>query len=203
MRNKVGIILFLFPLFIFSQLKLTKKFRQLSFPEKKWFLAHPFCAVKVNKITKQTFVVLKVVQDKKLLDGFENGGKLDAFRHSYTMALLAQKITVRKLRKLGNAHEKGNYLQFKKEKNEDGEQPDSLSTVMDLLNNEIGFEIGTANKKINADSIKNLIILKINSGKNFYMKRNENGNYLTCNNKEIILQDWKGKWAIPKCLIKN
>jgi hypothetical protein len=197
------IFLFFFPLIFFTQTGYIKKFKNVSGPEKKWVIFHPFCALKARKLTAKALLVVTELKEKKLPDQFSNGGKLDAFRHAYTMAFLAQKIPVRKLRKLGKAHEKGNYLDFKKGILENGELPDSLSSVMDLLNNEVGFETGRSNKKLSADSLKIIVLEKINGGRAYFMKRNEKGNYLSCDGKEILLEEWKGKWYVPKCLIQK
>src|ERR1700747_2369512 len=77
---------------IFSQSTCIKNFGHLSRPEKCWAIFHPFCALKVKKLTKRALLVVNEVKEKKLLDQYENGGQLDAFRHAYTMALLSQKI---------------------------------------------------------------------------------------------------------------
>jgi hypothetical protein len=54
------------------------------------------------------------------------------------MACVTRTIGSKKALKLGRAHEKGNKLQFKKHQLEDKILPDSVSTVMDLHNNEQG-----------------------------------------------------------------
>jgi hypothetical protein len=197
----VGGLLLLFIQSAYTQPAYQKTFGTLSRPEKKWVFFHPLCALKVKKLTNKALLVVNEVKTKKELDQFENGGKLDAFRHAYTMAFLAQKIPARKLRKLGAAHEKGNYSDFKKGKTENGELPDSLSCVMDLKNNEVGFEAGKKNKKLDAASLKNIIIQKIKDGECVMIKRNSKGNYLSCDGTEIFADDWKEKWYVPKCLI--
>ena len=141
------------------------------------------------------------VRSKKELDGFESGGKTDAFRHVFFMAALSQKISVRKLRKLGKAHEKGNYKQFLKLQNEQGELPDSLGSVMDLQNNEVGFKIGTSNKNAEPQELKAKVIDAIKNGEAVYFKRNAEGNYVTCDGKTIERKNYK--WFVPKCLIKT
>ena len=44
--------------------------------------------------------------------------------------------------RLGKAHEKGNYLDYKKHRLEEGSIPDKISSDMDLCNNLKGIEIG-------------------------------------------------------------
>lgn len=141
------------------------------------------------------------VAKMNMLDHFQNGGKLDAFRHAFFMAAFDQKIKTKKLRKLGIAHEKGNYLHFLKNIKEDGELADSLSTVMDLKNNELGFRIGNGNKKTDLQNLKDLVIEEIKKGGAVYFKRNVSGQYFTCEGELINLENFQNKWFIPKCLI--
>lgn len=166
-----------------------------------WGLFHPFAALKVNKLYKKCLPFYEEVKKENGLDKFESGGKLDAFRHVFFMAAFTQKIKAKKIRKLGKAHEKGNYKHFLKNINEQGELPDSLATVMDLSNNEVGFKIGKENKKTELKDLKLLVIEEIKKGNALYFKRNEKGQYLNCND-EIILPQPK-KWFVPKCLIST
>lgn len=145
--------------------------------------------------------IYEETKKNNLLDAFENGGKRDAFRHTFFMAAFAQKIKTKKIRKLGIAHEKGNYTHFLKNIKEDGELADSLSTVMDLKNNELGFKIGSANKKKDLSGLKDLATEEIKKGEAVYFKRNSSGQYLNCNGEIILLENYKNKWFIPKCLI--
>ena len=119
------------------------------------------------------------------------------------MSVLSQKIKVKKLRKLGIAHEKGNYRQFKNHQNEEGERPDSLGNVMDLINNELGFKIGSENKKNSLGELKEIVITEIKNGKSVIIKRNKHGMYVECDNKIIDMQLYKGKWFVPKCLVPS
>src|SRR4051812_7654223 len=72
--------------------------------ETRWAILHPFAALKVHKINRQALVIYNQPFLKTELDHFSNGGKLDAFRHVFFMACFAQKIKIKKLRKLGQAH---------------------------------------------------------------------------------------------------
>src|SRR4051812_15084088 len=90
-----------------AQEKLCKEFKKLSCPEKKWVLFHPFVAKKTFVFTQQARDASKEMIKDASLDGDENGGQVDAFRHAYWMALLSQNICWRKARWLGYAHEKG------------------------------------------------------------------------------------------------
>ena len=182
---------------VFSQAHHISKY------EKSWALAHPFTALKVNSRLKQAMIVYHKVKDSKLLDGFESGGTLDAFRHSFTMAYLAQSINPKKLRKLGIAHEKGNKLQFEKNDLENGERVDSLACEMDLRNNELGFIIGSKHKKMPIDSLKLEIIDQIAQGNAWKLKKNNQNQYISCNNEPILEDNYKKQWFLPKCLIRS
>lgn len=147
------------------------------------------------------YTVYEEVKSKKLLDSYENGGKLDAFRHSFAMAYFSRYVSVKKLRKLGKAHEKGNYAQFLKGIEENGELPDSVSCLMDLKNNELGFSIGKSFKKISVEELKQKIIEQINSGGAFIIKRNKEGVYIDCEGTIISAEKIKGTWKNSKCLV--
>lgn len=171
--------------------------------EKNWALIHPFAAIKVNDRLKQAMIVYHKVKDSKLLDGFESGGTLDAFRHSFTMAYLAQSINPKILRKLGLAHEKGNKLQFEKNDLENGERADSLACEMDLRNNELGFFIGLKYKKMSIDSLKLEILDQIKQGNAWILKKNNQNQYVSCQNELVLANNYKKQWFLPKCLVKS
>jgi hypothetical protein len=172
-------------------------------PEKCWAIFHPFAAVKIRKIYKLSHPFYEEIKKNNILDSFGNGGKLDAFRHVYFMAAFTQKVKARKVRKLGKAHEKGNHKDFQKGIKEDGEIPDSLSTVMDLQNNEAGIRIGAENKNASLKELSEIVLKVIRNGETVYFKRDLSGNYLTCDDKIIEITDYAGKWFVPKCLIRT
>src|SRR5579872_2980015 len=107
----------LFLLLAFSSIRAEEntfsKFRKLSKPEKHWVILHPFVAKKAWRITKNVLLTVDSVKGMEELDNDINGGKLDAFKHSYWMAMLTVSIGAKKSNKLGIAHEKGNKHQFK------------------------------------------------------------------------------------------
>lgn len=181
----------------------SQSFKSLSRYEKCWAITHPFAALKVKKISKKCFAIYNQKDIKLQLDTFSNGGLLDAFRHSFFMAAYAQKVKVKKLRKLGIAHEKANYRQFLNSGLEDGEMPDSLSSVMDLRNNETGLGIGKTHQKDQLDTLEHIVITEIKNGSMLVMKRNKSGAYLDCNGDGIGLQDLSKQWQVPKCLIAS
>ncbi len=172
--------------------------------EKRWAYVHPFAAVKLKRVKGKCDVIYKVVKDSNSLDKYENGGKLDAFRHMFYMASFANKISPEKVRKLGIAHEKDNHLAFLKNKDEEGETADSLSCEMDLLNNEVGIDLAKSIKKnFSIDQIKDLCLEKINAEQAYFMKRNSVGNYLTCEGTIINFNLYIKKWNVPKCLVRK
>lgn len=194
-------IIFLY-IVLCSALNLVSQ-HNISKYEIRWALVHPFAAIKINGHLKKAMIIYREVKDTKQLDGVESGGTLDAFRHAFTMAYLAQRISSNKLRKLGIAHEKGNKRQFEKNKNEDGERADSLACEMDLRNNELGFLIGTNYKNSTIDELKNEILTQIKQGNAWILKKNSQNEYISCQNEPIIVNNYKNKWFLPKCLIKS
>ena len=168
-----------------------------------WGISHPFSAIKIKKISKSLIGIYNLNELKLELDSFENGGKLDAFRHTFFMAAFAQNVRISKLRKLGLAHEKGNYRQFLKNQKENKEIPDSMGTVMDLFNNELGFKIGSENNKISLIDLKNSVLKEIQNGNALIIKRDKLGNYIDCENSIIDITLFFKKWYVPKCLVKS
>ncbi len=181
---------------LFSQHEISKY-------EYNWAVVHPFAAIKVQKHLGEAMEIYKEVKNAKLLDGYESGGTLDAFRHIFSMAYLSRYVNEKKLRKLGKAHERGNEYFFFKNQQEFGERADSLACVMDLRNNELGFEIGKINKNVTKDDLKNIVIEQIKAGNAHKLKKNSRNLYVSCQNEPILIENYKGKWFIPKCLIKS
>ncbi|MEW6468918.1 MAG: hypothetical protein AB1458_08340 [Bacteroidota bacterium] len=168
---------------------------------------HPFIAKKALRYTQQALHVCDSLKKDSLLDGDENGGQLDAFRHCYWMALLGQHIRPAKAYKLGLAHEKGNREQFEKGQLEEGALPDSMSSVMDVVNNQLGIQLALANRGSKAPlSNADLILFiqhKILKGEMRILLKDEQGRFLTCEGEPIDLSVYKGKWNVPKCLVKS
>lgn len=174
------------------------KVSAISLPELKWAIFHPIAAIKIKKIKCSCD---KYYLDSSLvnqLDRFENGGKLDAFRHIYYMSAFSKSIKTSKLRKLGLAHEKGNYRQFLKGNLEHGELPDSIGSLMDLKNNEIAFKLTNRTKNLNLKELKDEIIKLIQNNGVYYILRDNQGNYLNCSNNVIYI---RRTWQNEKCLI--
>lgn len=168
-----------------------------------WAISHPVSAIKVKRISKNCYKIYDETKTSEKLDAFISGGKTDAYRHVFYMAAFAQKIKVTKLRKLGKAHEKTNYRQFKKSKKEENELPDSLSSVMDLRNNELGFKIGSENKALSLEQLDVTVISAIKRGEAYIMKRNKKGEYLNCEGQSLFLETRPKKWKQDKCLVAS
>lgn len=199
LKSKTIILVYTF-LCITSQLFSQ---HEISEYEYRWAFFHPFAAKKIQKHLNESMIVYHSVKTSKLLDTIESGGALDAFRHVYTMAYLSRYVKINKLRKLGKAHERGNEYFFYKNQQEFGERADSLACVMDLRNNELGFEIGKNNKKASKDDLKNIVIEQIKAGNAWKLKKNDQNLYISCQNELILIENYKGKWFLPKCLIKS
>lgn len=180
-----------------------KQFKELSCPEKRWVIFHPFIAKKAFKITQQVLKDVDSVKKSGIIGADINGGKLDAFKHAYWMGCLSNKVGACRSLKLGKAHEKGNYLQFKKHELEETILPDSISSVMDLHNNAAGADAVKGFKNISRQETQQKIITALKDGKLLIIKKDAQGNYLYCDGSIINMQLWLGKWGIPKCLISS
>ena len=166
-----------------------------------WALGHPIAAFKVKKIYKKASKLYDENSLKEKLDPYSSGGKLDAFRHVFYFAAFAQKIKPKKVLKLGKAHEKTNYLDFKRGKQEDGLTADSLSCVMDLLNNEVGVRLGRDNRTLSLEELKQKVLelVTVKDGV-YHILRDSEGRFIDCNNNVIDMSIYKGKWHVPKCI---
>ena len=180
-----------------SSAYIAKPKISISFREALWAITHPFIAPKVHKITKEALKTTKKIGEENILSDV-NGGKLDAFKHAYWMALLSQEIKESKARRLGEIHEYVNYISYKRGKS----NQDSLASAMDLLNNEAGINIGKNNKFTSTNQLINLVICDIKDGNMYIISKDSLGNYLDCDNKIIDLSKEK-KWHKRKCLISS
>lgn len=176
------------------------QFKKLSCAEKRWVVFHPFVAKKALQLSLEARTVTAEVKQQRILNGTGNGDQLDAFRHTYWMARLTQEIHWRKAKRLGKAHEKGNYRQFKKGKLEDDVLPDKIIAEMDLFNNEVGLNLGKMNRK---QELKNEVIKLVKEGKCKIIKTDTNGNFLDEQNNIIPAEELKGKWENRKVLVNS
>ena len=191
----------LFALPCLCQESKVKKFIRLSCPEKGWVIAHPFVASRAMRVSEDAKRETNSMSGSPFLGTHANGGKLDAFRHCYWMALLCVEIPWRKADKLGKAHERGNKKDFKNGRLEEGYLPDKASSIMDLWNNEVGIKIGRENSNSKASAIKENVIQVIRSGECKIIRRDEHGDFLDCDGLPIQEKEWKGLWENSKCLI--
>lgn len=180
-----------------------KKFFKLSPPIKKWIFFHPFTSFTSLEISKETNRISDSIKKTNVLDGDASGGQVDAFRHAYWMARLHQEIGERAARSLGKAHEKENYLTYKKKKLEEGIVPDEISSTMDLYNNEQGLKLMSKGSKVSKKGLIYRIVNAIHQGKMKIIKKDKTGNFLTCEGKTIQKEELRGKWKNNKCLINS
>ncbi len=181
-----------------------KTFNRLPPPEKWWVITHPIVAGKAFEISVEAENVAdSLSKDTTLLDGDGNGGQVDAFRHAYWMARLSSEIGWRRAKSLGNAHEKGNFWQYKKGISEDGVLPDKESSDMDFLNNDVGRDVGLEYKNVSKDSLQKIIIKMILDGELWVLWKDKNGNFLDCDGNVISDSLLYHKWETPKCLVPS
>lgn len=202
MKKNIAILFLVFTISTNSQSNF-KKFFDLSGPKRTWVLFHPFKATKALRISNEANKVSDSIKKLNLLDGDAAGGQVDAFRHAYWMARLHQEIGKSAARSLGKAHEKENYLTYKKLKLEDGVVPDEISSKMDLYNNEQGLKLISRESDISRNGLIYRIVNAIKEGKMKIIKKNKEGDFLTCDGNLISKESLKGKWENNKCLISS
>ncbi len=162
-----------------------------------WAISHPFIAKKVLKLTKIAIKITDSLEKNKILSD-KSGGNLDAFKHSYWMALLSQNIKSKKAYRLGVIHEKINYHQYKR----NCYSQDSTASLMDLKNNEVGISYGEKYKEISKNELIEIIISAIRNGELYRLKKDKHGNYLDCDDNIIDIKKEKA-WNKRKCIEKT
>jgi len=182
---------------------LRKSFSKVSSPEKTWTFFHPFKAKRAFFISLEAEKVKDSIKKDKIIGTDNNGGKLDAFKHSYWMARLTQGIGRRASCSLGKAHEKGNYKSFIKRKLEDGYLPDKPSSDMDLFNNQVGISVGNNSKTTPQKLLIEMLLDSIKQGRMRILLKDKKGNFLDCQQKIIPLDSLKYKWNTKKCLVTS
>ena len=181
--------------------RVWNQFWKLSFPEQRWVVFHPFAAKKAWRISEYVREVTDSVKKDTILIGDGNAGQVDAFRHTFWMALLVQEISWKKARRLGIVHEKGNKRDFKKKRLEDKQLPDSISCEMDLFNNSVGIRIGKTHRDTSGKALKNIVIRAVLEGECKIIKRDKNGNFLDGSGNALKPEEWQGKWGNMRCLV--
>ena len=197
-------VMVLFSESAFGQGEIKKIRKRTGRPEKWWAVCHPFIVKKAARLTLETAKTLDSLKNAGTLDNDLTGGQLDAFKHSYWMALLSQNIKWKKAKKLGKAHEKSNYLSYKKAlKKGRKNSHDKVASDMDLWNNEKGIEIGRANKDADRLTIQQIVIDSIKSGAMRIILKNKEGKYIDCQHNEIPPDSLEGRWENAKCLVPS
>jgi hypothetical protein len=190
---------------LFAQEMIEKSLHQkISCPEKWWAVGHFMIVGKAFRITQECQHITDSLSATERLGKDLQGGQLDAFKHAYWMASLTQKIKWRKAYRLGKAHEKGNYINFRKGAKQGIKSlPDHRSSEMDLWNNNAGIIIGKENRQLNRDQLQELIIDAILRGEMRVLNKDKEGNFLDCENQPIPRERLIGKWENPKCLVPS
>lgn len=183
--------------------QLLQHFKHMHPPEKWWVVKHPFVAKKAWLLTQQARTAADSMKHDPRLDGDENGGRVDAFRHAYWMALLAKEIGHKKAYSLGVAHEKGNQIDFEKKLLEEGSLPDSIAGEMDRRNNLAGLKVAAENPEVSTKELKELICEAILNGRMWIIKKDHTGNFLNWEDQPILPKQYLGKWKNPKVLVPS
>ena len=182
---------------------LKTSYSKLSKPEKSWVLFHPFKARAAYTISKESEHIKDSMKVIGSIGSDNNGGRLDAFKHTYWMARLTQRIGKGAALRLGKAHEKGNYQTYLRRRFEDRQAPDKPSTEMDLYNNNVGISIGRFRKKASKDTLIRTILDSLNRGTLRIVAKDSIGNFLDCSRKIIPPDSLRGKWNTKKCLVPS
>ncbi len=181
----------------------AQSIKNIHFAEVWWVATHPFIAKKTYKISKQVRQTANEHIKDSELDGDYNGGMVDAFRHTLWMAVLVQEIRPKAVYKLGIAHEKGNKKDFEKKILEEGKLPDSVSCQMDLLNNQVGIDLGLQYLGQPYDTLVQIVKHAVKSGKCWKISKDSLGNFLDEQGNFIPESEWKGKWITPKVIVPS
>ncbi|MDP4240209.1 MAG: hypothetical protein Q8904_12135 [Bacteroidota bacterium] len=203
MRKLIILLLLVIPFYAVSQEKAFHSFLRLSCAEKKWAIVHPFVAMRAWKLTVRCRFVTDSLGRVGNPDRDPSGGKLDAFRHSFWMATLTEKIGVRKSLSLGRAHERGDFRNFKRNRFEEGDIPDKAATNMDLFNNVVGSGIGVSLKGKNEQSVVDSVLKAIANGSMRIICKDTLGRSCDLLGTPIPEKDMHGKWITPRELVPS
>ena len=177
-------------------------FFTLSSPEMWWVVWHPFKAKKALEVSLRALEVTDSIKKTGSIGVDMNGGRLDAFKHTFWMASMSHHIGQKASLKLGKAHEKGNYRSFLQGRPEDGVLPDKISSDMDLFNNEAGAQIANDHPKASEAELILITKKKLQQGDLKTIKKDQNV-FLTCEGVPIPEASLIGKWENDKCLIPS
>lgn len=174
-------------------------YRRLSKAERHWVIGHCFVAKRAYRISLEARDKAAKVEADSRLDHDKDGGEVDAFRHAYWMARLTQAIGKKKALKLGDAHERGNYLDYLEGRTEEIHLPDSMSSVMDRWNNCLGATIGEGCRSFTQEQLQERIIDEIMHGRARKLRKNTSGELLDCAGNR--LDRAQRIWRKETCLI--
>ena len=169
---------------------------KISGPEFWWAIGHPFIAIKAKRISNRAIQITDSLEAEGVLKG-RSGGQLDAFKHTFWMASLSQQIKPKKAYKLGEAHEKFNYKQSKKNKG----GGDKAASKMDLWNNKVGTNLGCCSQKSESELIE-VVIKWVLIGEMRIIKKDAQGNALDSNGQLIDKSTLK-TWVNKRCLVPS
>lgn len=179
------------------------EFFKLSSAERYWVVTHLFKSKKAWQITQEVLRVTDSLKNKNTIGTDLRGGHLDAFKHGFWMARMSQEIGEKSALKLGKAHEKGNYEDFKRNRYEDGSVPDKPSSDMDLFNNQKGADLVNEFPGISQDQLVRKLVTEIKEGNLKILKKDEQGRFLNCSGNVLSARELKGTWETQKCLIDS
>ena len=175
-----------------------QRFRGLNGPEKRWVLTHLCVAGKAMRVSQKVVALSAHADVAKSLDPQPNGGQVDAFRHGLWMAMLASEIGPHKAKRLGMAHEKGNFRDFRKGKLEDGAFADAAASEMDLWNNARGIALN--GEGLEGIALQKRVVELVLAGEMRILARDAAGYFLDKDGFQIQEKDWRGKWKNGRSL---
>ena len=201
MNRVLLILLFLISLSLTAQKKASWK--SLGRAEKVWVLMHPFSAKKAQKLTAQAIHDADSIQKLLKFPNPESGGRKDALRHAYWMALISNKIGPKRALWLGYAHEKAGKKDFEKGIEEDGSLADQTAMQMDLINNSFGVKVGKYCYECDEQKLLETVLESLKKGELKIIKQNSKGDFLDEDNEIIPTDSWKGRWENERVLINS
>jgi hypothetical protein len=145
-----------------------------------WGITHPLIVYKVHKISIIAYQISDSLAQNNILAG-ASGGYLDAFKHCFWMALLAQQIGAHRALRLGVIHENLNYWRFRRTKI----GAHSILSWMDLKNNELGLQLAKSVPQNSQQELITLILKTVQSGKAWVVEVDSLGSFLKSQNQQL------------------
>lgn len=138
------------------------------------------------------------------LNADKQGGHYDAFKHAYWMARLTSGLGKCRAGWLGRAHERGNYLSYKKGKRK-GYQDlhDKESSEMDTWNNTVGIETALDNRHMSRSETISVLLDKLRKGRMKILRKNKNGAFTDCEGNILNTDERNCEWESGKCLVPS